>query len=417
VKKTEGRNMGLELKNRMSVRMTAVSNEFIDTYMAAANGEYVKVFLYLLRHEGEEITVSLIADALNHTEADVKRALAYWRNVGILEEEMAQAETGRGASLEERAARARKTEAVREEWDREAVGKETGSYEIPDEEGVPERKGLSAAVRAAKETTAANEITVTSQTDKKAGLLEVPDMGDTYERLERLSGDEEFSALLYVAQQYLEKTFTPIECEKFAFFYDGLKMSGELLEYLAEYCADGGHKSIRYIEKVALNWYQLGIKTKEQAQECTVRYSREMSAVMKAFGLTNRSLATAEQEYIKRWFHEYAFDSKIVTEACSRTIKATGAASFPYADKILAGWKESGVKTVADVAELDKKHQLKKQAQGRETTAGNRSGGAKRTSGTNRFKNFEERSYNYEDYVWEGMRKRQQKGGTGDGTQ
>ena len=32
------------------------------------------------------------------------------------------------------------------------------------------------------------------------------------------------------------------------------------------------------------------------------------------------------------------------------------------------------------------------------------------------FKNFDERSYNYEDMVWEGMRKRQ-RGGTGDGTQ
>ena len=48
---------------------------------------------------------------------------------------------------------------------------------------------------------------------------------------------------------------------------------------------------------------------------------------------------------------------------------------------------------------------------------GNRAGGAKSSgTGNNRFKNFEERSYNYEDLVWEGMRKRQ-KGGSGDGTQ
>lgn len=29
-----------------------VANEFIDRYMAVANGEYVKVYLYLLRHDG-----------------------------------------------------------------------------------------------------------------------------------------------------------------------------------------------------------------------------------------------------------------------------------------------------------------------------------------------------------------------------
>ena len=79
--------MNLGLKNKMAFQGTVVSNAFIDTYMTAANGEYVKVFLYLLRHEGEEVTVSAIADALDHTEADVKRALAYWEEAGLLERE------------------------------------------------------------------------------------------------------------------------------------------------------------------------------------------------------------------------------------------------------------------------------------------------------------------------------------------
>ncbi len=52
---------------------------------------------------------------------------------------------------------------------------------------------------------------------------------------------------------------------------------------------------------------------------------------------------------MKRWFKEFGFDCKMVTEACGRTIKATGTASFPYADKILTGWKEAGVKTLGDV--------------------------------------------------------------------
>ena len=53
--------MGGNMKDRWSVPVTAVANEFIDTYMAAANGEYVKVYLYVLRHQGEDITVELIA--------------------------------------------------------------------------------------------------------------------------------------------------------------------------------------------------------------------------------------------------------------------------------------------------------------------------------------------------------------------
>ena len=85
-------------------------------------------------------------------------------------------------------------------------------------------------------------------------------------------------------------------------------MSGELLEYLAEYCAGGGHASIRYIEKVALGWYQAGIRTREEAREHTARFSGDTAAVLKAFGITGRTAGTAEQEFIRRWFKEYGFD-------------------------------------------------------------------------------------------------------------
>ena len=362
--------MNLGLKSTMSVNVTVVSNEFIDTYMASANGEYVKVFLYLLRHANEDLTISAIADALNHTESDVKRALSYWREAGVLAEEEKAPVVEKPAVCE------------------------------------PDRG--NAAVEAVA-TAAVPE-------NSTGPLRELPECGNTYERMQKLSEDDEFATLLYVVQQYLGKTFTQIECEKFAYFYDCLGMSVELLEYLAEYCAGGGHTSIRYIEKVALNWYQVGIKNREDAKDYTMRFNRDMSSVMKAFGITNRNPGIAEQEFMKKWFKEYGFDSAIVTEACNRTITATGSASFPYTDKILSGWKENGVRTLSDVKELDKRRQMAKPQQEKAQDGGR--AGAKKPSGTgnNRFKNFEERSYNYEDLVWEGMRKRQ-RGGSGDGTQ
>ena len=70
--------MGNFIRNRLAHGVTVVSNEFIDNYMARANGEYVKVYLYILRNGGRADSVADIADALNHTEADVRRALVYW---------------------------------------------------------------------------------------------------------------------------------------------------------------------------------------------------------------------------------------------------------------------------------------------------------------------------------------------------
>ncbi len=74
----------MDVTCRFEVDATMVANEFIDRYMAEANGEYIKVYLYILRHRGEPMSTERIADALNHTEADVRRALAYWEKLGTL---------------------------------------------------------------------------------------------------------------------------------------------------------------------------------------------------------------------------------------------------------------------------------------------------------------------------------------------
>lgn len=388
---TEGETeMGLGLKNGLAVHVTAVPDEFIDEYMAAANGEYVKVYLYLLRHGAEELEISRIADALNHTEADVRRALAYWQRAGVLAADdggggKRNAEAENGLQVKDRA-----SEDVR--W--------AGSADKAD--------------AAAAESAAA---------DFGVPLSDMPQIpavpADQAERLERLSGDEEFSTLLYVAQQYLGKMFTPVECEKFAYFYDILKLPAELLEYLAEYCAQNGHTSIRYIEKVALNWYQTGIRTRQAAEDYTTRFSRDISSVMKAFGLSSRNPGTTEKDIMKKWFYTYGFDRPLVLEACNRTIKATQTPSFQYADKILTGWKENGVRTMGDVEELDKKRQLSRTAD-REKAAGKASGARTQTARPapgNRFHNFEGRNYNYDEAIWADIRKRHKKGEPGDGTE
>lgn len=374
--------MGLGYKNNINAAVTAVSNTFIDEYMGTASGEYVKVYLYLLRHAGESVEIPDIADALNHTEADVRRALAYWERTGVLAPEKEETVVSESAVTRENMTDTgyMAPESRRNYGDTDVEGR------MPEETMEDNGKQPQSSDR--------------GMAKQQSGTPDIPDAGNSYDRMKRLSADEEFSALLYAVQQYLGKTFSAIECEKFAYFYDVLHMSCELLEYLAEYCAEGGHTSIRYIEKVALNWYQAGIHTRDEAREHSTRYSKDTSAVMKAFGIMGRNAGTAEQEFMRRWFKEFGFDAAIVTEACNRTLTATGAASFPYADKILTGWKENGVRNLQDVETLDKRHQ-EKQAK-KSGTASRQT----RSTSTNRFNNFEQRSYNYDDYVWDDIKNR-----------
>lgn len=65
---------------------TAVSDIFIDEYVPSANGDFVKVYLYLLRlltRKNSSLSISSLADTFNQTENDVMRALRYWTSQGL----------------------------------------------------------------------------------------------------------------------------------------------------------------------------------------------------------------------------------------------------------------------------------------------------------------------------------------------
>lgn len=351
--------MGVNLKDRWSIPMTAVADEFIDTHMASANGEYVKVYLYVLRHQSEEVTIEMIADALNHTESDVRRALAYWEKIGIL----TAGKEGKGADL----------------WREE-----------------------HAVSREAHISPAAPEEMVAAEEPRPAPSYSA-------DQVNRLTGNEEFSQLLYIAQKYMNKVFTPRDCQIFAYLYEGLGMSGELLEYLVEYCVQNGHTSMRYIETVATSWHERGIRTAMEAKEYSAGYNKDSFAVMKAFGINARKPAAPEQKLIDRWFKEYGFSREVVVEACARTISAIHNPSFQYTDKILSDWKKAGVKGLPDIRELDTRRAAAKEesAQTRErrlqrydsAVSAAQQGSGARKGASNQFHNFKQRDTDYDALV------------------
>ena len=78
---------------------------------------------------------------------------------------------------------------------------------------------------------------------------------------------------------------------------------------------ENGHKSIRYIQKVALSWFDDGVRTVAEARQRSVNYNKNCYAVMNAFGLKNRAPGEAELAYIKKWSEEFGFTLDIILEA------------------------------------------------------------------------------------------------------
>lgn len=398
----------MDFKSSFRVNATLVPNEFIDTYMASANGEYIKEYLFLLRHEGEAVTVSMIADAVNHTESDVARALTYWKKAGVLEETVDKV-SANGLSVDKCPAAGEMACAggvIVENGASALNGVFTEAYA-----GVNSSYGY---VDGPVKGNAAGTVTcVEADTQEKGPMdLKAPEPAPVRkaeprpvyspEQISGLAGDEDFSQLLYIAQKYMNKVFTQRECEVFAYLYDGLHMTAELLEYVVEYCVQGGHTSIRYIETVAINWHESGLKTVEDAKAYASSFTRDSFAVMKAFGLNDRKPGDSEREMIDRWFKTYGFTRELVLEACNRTLAATHSPSFKYADKILSGWKKAGVRSLEDIRRLDEQHAERAKGKGSGNGSGSqdyRGGGNGRGRSTNQFQNFPQREIDYDALV------------------
>ncbi len=77
----------LTLQGAPGTAVTVLSNEFLDSYMPKASGEFVKVYLYFLRYctcPEAGLSLASAADTFCMTENDILRALKYWEREGLM---------------------------------------------------------------------------------------------------------------------------------------------------------------------------------------------------------------------------------------------------------------------------------------------------------------------------------------------
>lgn len=332
------------LKTEQPAGMTGVSNLFLDYYMPKANGEYVKVYLYLLRALSlpGELSVTALADALDHTEGDILRALKYWEKQKLLRLECSASRELQGIWL----------------------------LKIPQPDDVTEPLNRP-------QTPPAPSPGAPKPQEKKKSY--------SPEELALFADQAECRQLLFVCEQYLNRPLSSPEIETFLYFYDQLHFSPDLIEYLVEYCVCKGSSSIHYIEAVALAWSEAGITTVSAAKERTTTYTRGAFAIMKAFGINDRNPVEPELKYIEKWLTSYDFTLELILEACRRTMDRLHKPRFEYADGILQKWAAQNVHHLEDIKALDEEHQ--KRSRPAKTAPQAKSTG---------FTNFKQRDYDFD---------------------
>ncbi len=308
--------------------------------MPLANGDYVKVYLYILRlvvSGSLDFTTHTVAKQLNLIESDVIRALHYWSDQKILE-------------------------VVFDEDELVSVG--------------------FLSLEKTNET-----ITSTAPVKEKKKVAKVFDRPQySMEEMALFSEQDDFKQLLYITERYLQKPLSQTDVNTLLGFTDWLGLPFDVVEFLIEYCASNGHRHMNYIEKVAIDWSERNIKSIEQAKNHTDSYNNSYYRIFKSLGLGNRQPTPKEIKYMDRWVKDYNFALEVIELACEKTISSINQPSLSYVDTILTRWHNKGVKSVDAVAELDRTYKEEKKSKKKPTT-----------NSKNKFHNHNQRQYDYDD--------------------
>ena len=316
-----------------------LSLDFVNNIMPKAPAVYTVVYICALSFEGQT-DIKTVSQMLNISETDVRAAFMYWQDRGLIRIKDENIEILKGGVKE-----------VKNTAFQSAASKK--KYIVNDEQPhyAPEELDMYA--------------------DKNADVKALFEMAES--KLKRMLTYNDLSAVFSL------------------YHWLGLKM--DVIGLLLDFCVERGHRNMRYIERVAVDWCESGINTVEAAKERITAYNGIYRQIMRAMGQNNREPVQKEIDYMKKWSEVYKMPIDIIELACDRTVMGIGKPSFGYADKILLSWHKAGVKTLSDVENMDRLYaESKKQTQ---NTSDTPKQSVNRV--TNKFTNYSQREYDYSE--------------------
>lgn len=133
---------------------------------------------------------------------------------------------------------------------------------------------------------------------------------------------------------------------------ENLHFSCEMVVQLAAYCSSIDKFSARYLETVAIDWFDNGINTFELAEQ-KIRQLEDtrnlQNRLKRAFGITT-NFSAKQREMLDNWVG-MGLTEELIIEAYNRCMDNKGQMSFAYMNKILESWGKLGYKKVTDIRE------------------------------------------------------------------
>ena len=315
--------------NSKPLKFTPVSNIFIERYMPKARGEFIKVYLLMLKYNfaGEPgVNSAVLATSLNLLESDIVNALNYWNEEGIIK-----------------------------------------------------------------------LLPIDNMGNFNIEFIDLSDDGNTKVEKFNLVGELSNTSNSYMLKdigKLLGRPLSPSEVETYIGWKKDFNFSSELILILIEYCASKGKNNFRYIEKVAIAWNEMNIKTIDDAQNYIRKTEDKWGTyreILKFLGIRNTDIMKPQEDLLEKWTSNYGYSLDVIKKACDICFQRLNRADFKYIDGILSSWNKDNLRTLQDI---EKKEASFKNSSAKKVYNNSKNNNNKPKL---RFDNFKGREYDYDD--------------------
>lgn len=253
---------------------------------------YLKVLLYILKNKITDADMSVFSE-IGVPPDKAEEALSFWENVGVFF-------TGNTA---------------------------------PEKASVPQKEAkASSAERAAQRAK-----------ERSAKMLSPEEIS------KRIVTSDDIKFLFDSAESVFGRILNYMEQGSIIWLHDYYGISSDLILMIMDLAKQLDRANMGFVERTAIDWYENSISTHEQAlreiQNLKNYYSVE-GQVISRLGIS-RTLTSKERNFIREW-SDKDIGMDLIFYAYEKTVDNTGKVSFSYMNKILAGWKDKGITSLAE---------------------------------------------------------------------
>ncbi len=292
---------------------TAINNTFIDKYMAEAHGDYIKVYIYIVRlfsSSNTSFDTKKVASSLDITESDLIKAIKYWTQKGLIDTIIKDDEI---ISI-----------------DILSLNNHPSNNNIITKKEKPEADILPFSVIPKKKPLETN-------------------------LFEKYSNDDDFIIFTKIISKYFNRNLTPNDFNILIDLVENKNLNYDVILFLAEQLANNGVRTVKTLEKKALNLYENNITDLEEAKvfynNSTKKYSNIFKKLVK--NIDSCKVLDNDISTIDKWIYDYQMPYDLIYLACQRTNKFLKSFAqkeelqhkINYTNKTIENWYHKGIKT------------------------------------------------------------------------